>query len=53
MRRLRGFTRESVTRKRNWEEKILAAVRIASIVHAIASVVATEKVVSSAQSAVA
>jgi lipoyl-dependent peroxiredoxin subunit D len=35
------------------EEKILAAVRIASIVHAIASIVATEKAVPSAQPAVA
>lgn len=34
------------------EEKILAAVRIASIVHAIASVVATENAVPSAQPAV-
>jgi alkyl hydroperoxide reductase subunit D len=35
------------------EEKILAAVRIASIVHAIASAVATEEAVPSAQPAVA
>ena len=35
------------------EEKILAAVRIASIVHAIASVVATERAVPSAQAVVA
>jgi alkyl hydroperoxide reductase subunit D len=34
------------------EEKILAAVRIASIVHAIASVIATEKAVPSAQPAI-
>ena len=35
------------------EEKILAAVRIASIVHAIASLVATERAVPSTQPAVA